>query len=109
MRQNRSMSLAIYLLTCANNEEAEAIADALLDKRLIACAKTIPINSKFRWKDNIDSAMEILMLLESREDKFQEIENCVRKLHSHETFVLVALPLLLASKGVNEWIDKNLE
>ena len=100
---------AIFLLTCVNDREASAIADSLLKKHLIACAKKIPVKSQFHWKGKREAAEEIVLLLESREDKFSDIESVVRTIHSHTTFVLMTLPTSRVSAGIKEWIDENLQ
>jgi uncharacterized protein involved in tolerance to divalent cations len=40
-------------LVCENSEEAAKIADALLEHRLIVCAKQVPEESKFWWKGKV--------------------------------------------------------
>lgn len=96
-------------LSCADEPEAKKISDVLLKKRLIACAKQMPINSTFHWKGGTDSSNEILLVMESREDLFEEIETEVARLHSYETFVLQAVSLSRLSSGAQEWLDDNLK
>lgn len=103
------MKPVVLLLTCPNQTEADKIAAALLKKRLVACAKKIPVASQFWWEGKIEKAKEVLLLLETREDMVPKIESAVRPLHSHKTFVLLALPISHASPGVADWINESLE
>ena len=103
------MKIILLFLTCANEKEADAIARTLLEKHLIVCAKKLPVSSSFFWKGSIDSADEVLLIMESVEEKFNAIEQEVRKLHSYETFVLLSVPVSRGSKGVEEWIEEGLE
>jgi periplasmic divalent cation tolerance protein len=103
------MKMNILLLTCADKKEAEKISQSLFKKKLIACAKKMPVSSSFLWKGKIDSENEVLLVMESMEAKFKEIEKEVRKLHSYETFVLVSLPVNQVSTGVTEWIKEGLK
>jgi len=50
-----------------------------------------------------------MVVAESLESKFADIEKEVRQLHSYETFVLVSLPVDKASSGVFDWIKKELK
>lgn len=102
------MKPVVLLLTCPNQKEADKIAAALLKKRLIACAKKIPVVSQFWWEGRIEKAKEVILLLESREDMVKKIESAVRPLHSHSTFVLMVLPVSRTSAGINDWINKSL-
>jgi uncharacterized protein involved in tolerance to divalent cations len=52
-------------LACANKEEADKIANTLLIKQLVACAKQIPVSSDFHWQSNLEHSDEILLLMES--------------------------------------------
>lgn len=93
------------VLTCETREEAEKIADALLQKKLIACVKFLPVESKFWWEGKIQTGKETLMLMESRADNFDKVEAEVSKLHSYETFVLQALPIAQISKDAASWLE----
>ena len=97
------------VLTCANRQEAEAIADSLLGKKLIACAKFVPINSRFIWEGKIAANDEVLVLMESAADKFAEVESIVAGLHSYDTFVLKAVPIDQISEGAAKWLQESLE
>lgn len=104
-----SMKMVILFLTCVNNSEAEKISQSLLEKHLIVCAKKTPVSSAFFWKGKTEKADEILLVMESEEGKFEEIEKEVRKLHSYETFVLSAVPVIKISKGVDSWLKEGLK
>ena len=93
-------------LTCATRQEARKIANELLDKKLAACVKATAVKSGFWWKGQRERANEILLIIESTEDKFDQIEAAVRQLHSYETFVLMAYPVARASAGVENWIKE---
>ncbi|MEK7559659.1 MAG: divalent-cation tolerance protein CutA [Patescibacteria group bacterium] len=103
------MKMAIFLLTCADDKEADKISKVLLEKKLIACAKKLPVNSSFWWKGNIDKANEVLVLFESIEENFKKVEEEIRKIHSYETFVLFSLPVSQTTKAVEDWLKKELK
>ena|SRR3990167_498447 len=95
-------------LTCEDKAEASKVAKALLKKHLIACAKQISVSADFHWQNKIEHAKEILLLMESRMDLFDEIETEVAKLHSYDTFVLEAIPISKISAKAKEWLKKEL-
>ena len=96
-------------LTCANEEEAAKIANTLLTEHLITCAKQIPISADYRWQGKIEHASEVLLIMESREDLFDEVEGEVAKLHSFKTFVLEAIPITKISKKADQWLRSELK
>ena len=101
--------MIIAYLTCANEVEAEKISNELLDKKLIACAKKVSIESSFWWDGKKDKSEEILVMFETTEDKFENIEKEVEALHSYETPMLFALPVLKTTKSVEKWLDEVLK
>lgn len=96
-------------LTCSNRQEAEKIADAFLNKRLIVCAKFVPVESKSWWKGKIETNQEILLLMESTAGNFEQIEAEVAKLHSYNTFVLKQFSVTHISAKAKEWLQDTIK
>ncbi|HEY1835930.1 MAG TPA: divalent-cation tolerance protein CutA [Candidatus Saccharimonadales bacterium] len=97
------------ILTCVDRAEAQRIASALLNKRLINCAKLVPVESMFWWQGKIESEKEMLLIMESAEDLFDEVETEIAKLHSYDTFVLQAIPARRSSQGALKWLNEELK
>lgn len=103
------MTPCVLLLTCANEEEALKIVNSLLDKKLVSCTKRLPVSSAYLWKNNKESAKEILVVMESSEELFKEVEKEVKKLHSYETFTLFSLPISQTTEAVKDWFSQELK
>lgn len=102
------MAFCLVWLSCKDKSEADKIAKVLLDKKLIACAKQLPVKSSFAWEGKTSTLEEIWMSMESREDLFDEIESEVAKLHSYDTFVLTSTPMTKISKKAKIWLEQTL-
>lgn len=100
--------MIIVYLACKDSSEADRISAALLDKRLIACAKKLPVESAFRWEGKKDNASEILVILETIDQKFDEIEIIVNKLHSYDTTLLFAIPVVKTTDKVKKWLNDEI-
>ncbi|MEM2108622.1 MAG: divalent-cation tolerance protein CutA [Candidatus Bathyarchaeia archaeon] len=95
----------VVIVTAANRQEAEKIAQYLLKEKLIACANILgPIFSFFHWEGKIESAEEYLMLMKSRRDLFGKIADAVKALHSYEVPEVIALPIDEGSKSYLAWL-----
>jgi len=103
------MNPVVLFLTCADEREADEISNVLLMKKLVVCIKKTKVKSSFLYKGKIDDADEVLLIMDSLEEKFSKIEKEVRKIHSYETFVLLASPIIKSSKGVKEWMKVELK
>ncbi len=96
----------IVLVTTTSKQEAETIAQSLLEAKLIACANILgPVSSHFHWSGKIDRAEEYLMLMKSREDLFGDLSDKVKSMHSYEVPEILALPITKGSKGYFDWLD----
>jgi periplasmic divalent cation tolerance protein len=96
-------------LTCKDEIEANLIIDKLLSKKLIACAKTQKVTSKFLWKDKIEHSEEVFLVMDSVQEKFVEIDKIVESLHSYEIYNLIATRIDLINPRTEEWLNKSLK
>jgi periplasmic divalent cation tolerance protein len=100
----------LVLVTTANKEEAEKIAQKLLGDKLIACANIIsPITSYFHWSGKIDCADECLVVMKSRMDLFGALVEYVKGLHSYEVPEVLALPIVAGSESYLGWMGEVLK
>ncbi len=95
-------------LTCANTVEADTITQTLLDKKLVVCVKQSTVNSDYLWEGVKEHNDEVLLIMDSRTDLFDKVESEVAKLHSYDTFVLIALPILRISRAAQSWVGEEL-
>jgi periplasmic divalent cation tolerance protein len=95
------------VLTCGSWQEAQRIADALLEKRLVACVEMFDIKSKFHFQDRLEESKEIKLVMKSLDHLFDRVEAEVRQLHSYETFVLEALPVSHVSADAAVWLTEE--
>jgi len=100
----------IGFITTKGKEEAKKIADALLQKKLIACANIIDnIESSYWWKGKIENSAEALLMIKTVRGKEQEIIKTVEQLHSYETPVIEFVIVHSANAASVEWIKKELK
>lgn len=94
--------------TAASEEEANAIARLLVEKRLAACVQVIgPITSHYRWQGKIETAGEYLCLAKSTAALYPEIEEAIQATHSYEVPEIIAIPCLAGSKEYLAWLAEE--
>jgi periplasmic divalent cation tolerance protein len=99
----------LILVTTATKQEAETIAQNLLEAKLIACANILgPVSSHFYWQGKIDHAEECLMLMKSRLNLFDAVAARVKELHSYEVPEILALPIVRGSEAYLDWLGCTL-
>ncbi len=98
------------ITTTEKKEDAERIAQALVEARLAACVQVLgPIRSTYRWKGAIETAQEWQCVAKSRADLFDRIDEAIRAIHPYEVAEILALPMAAGSRAYLEWIDGQVE
>src|SRR5262245_5494894 len=100
--------MVIFYLTCANVAEAGTIANALLEAKLVACVRQSAVKSSYWWDGKINHDDEVLLMMESVAEKFDDIEALVTKLHSYDEYVLTMVMVAKTTPGVKKWLDQTL-
>jgi periplasmic divalent cation tolerance protein len=96
--------------TTETKEQAERIAQYLVETRLAACVQiTGPITSIYRWKGKVENAQEWLCLIKTQDDLYGKVEAAIKSLHPYETPEIIAVPIVKGSKEYLKWIDNELE
>ena len=92
--------------TTETKEEAEKIAQYLVEQKLAACVQISgPIASTYRWKGKVETASEWHCLIKTREDFYDKVEKAIKKLHSYETPEIFAVPIIKGSSEYLSWLD----
>lgn len=99
----------IVLMTASSKEEAERIAEALVNEGLAACVNVVEsCRSFYRWKGNLVRDSEVLMLAKTHRSKFREIEKRVSELHSYDVPEIIALDLISVAAGYRGFLEELL-
>ena len=95
--------------TTETKEDARKIALYLVGQKLAACAQILgPIESTYTWKSKVETAIEWLCLIKTRENLFGKVEAAIKKLHPYETPEIIAVPVTQGSGDYLRWIDDSL-
>ena len=99
----------VVLVTCGSIDEARQIGRMLVDRKLVACANILraPVQSIYWWKNKIELAEEVLLLLKSSRSRFAAVESAIRKLHSYDVPEIIALPIAAGSQNYLDWISRS--
>jgi len=95
----------IVITTAGSREEAEDIARNLVDERLAACVNVVPgLTSIYRWKDEVETAAEVLLIIKTTAPRLEGIESALRRLHSYEVPEFLVLTPEASGKSYLDWL-----
>ena len=96
-------------IAVGTKEEGQRLVHDLLKNRLIACGQILgPMHSTYWWKGKIETAQEWMCFAKSKEEKFSEILQQVRRLHSYEVPEIIAMPLIAVDENYARWLEEEL-
>jgi periplasmic divalent cation tolerance protein len=98
----------VVFVTTTNREEAARLAEMLVGSRLAACVQILPeIESVYRWKGQVQREAEVLLLVKSTRDRFDELERQIRAIHSYETPEILAVEATAISEPYRKWLEES--
>ena len=96
--------------TTERKEDAESIARSLVERRLAACVQVVgPITSTYRWEGKIETSQEWQCWVKSRRQRYEEIEDAIRRLHPYEVPEILAVPILAGSRSYLTWLHEEVK
>ena len=76
--------LVLALTTEANAERAEQLAQALLERRLVACVSIHAVQSHYRWEGGVQCSHEAQLLMKTSARHLDALRSAVFELHSYD-------------------------
>lgn len=94
--------------TVETKQDAEKIAQALIEADLAACVQISSCKSMYRWQGVVESAEEQTLTIKSRRDLFDALRAAIEKLHPYEVPEILATPILDGNREYLDWLNAEL-
>jgi periplasmic divalent cation tolerance protein len=95
---------SVYM-TFPDQDTAAAIARALLDERLIACANLFPpARSLYEWDGEVRDEAEVVAIAKTAADRMDALVKRVRELHPYDTPCVVTLVVNGGDEHYLHWV-----
>jgi periplasmic divalent cation tolerance protein len=99
----------LVLTTAGSADEASAIAQGLVERRLAACVNVVgPVRSVYRWQGAVQQEEERLLLIKTAERLYPELARAIAELHSYEVPEVLAFPVEGGAPSYLEWLGASL-
>jgi periplasmic divalent cation tolerance protein len=105
------MSETIQVVTTAGSrDEAQRLAEMLVDRRLAACVQILgPITSTYWWQNQRETAEEWQCVAKTDRRLYAEVEAAIKSQHSYTTPEILALPILAGHAPYLAWLAAELK
>ena len=97
----------VVIVTCPSQQEAESIAEAVVEQRLAACVNVAgPVRSFFRWEGALQKEAEWLLFVKSISERLEELCQELARLHSYDVPEIIAVPVSGGSEKYLKWLEE---
>jgi periplasmic divalent cation tolerance protein len=103
------MSHIAVVTTVANLTDARAMARALVEDGLAACAQISQIESFYHWDGELQNEPEFEVTFKTRAEHYERIEAAIRERHPYELPDIHAMPLQHVYAPYAHWLEQNTE
>ena len=93
--------------TTDSKENADAITQLLLEKKLIACVQSTVIQSAYHWQGKIIKSEEILLQMKTKRSLFKKIQKEIEHLHTYDVPEIIMVPMAGANLRYLQWIEEE--
>jgi periplasmic divalent cation tolerance protein len=98
----------IVYTTCGKAEDAERIAQRLIEARLAACVNVVAgVRSFYRWKGKIENDTELLLVIKTARGLVEPLRLELEKIHPYDLPELIVAPIIDGSPNYLAWLDQE--
>lgn len=101
---NEAPGDARVVLMTHPEEGADAFAEGLVERRLVACVNLLPVTSVYRWEGSLQKDGERLLIAKTVAERLPELEAHLAAAHPYDVPELVALPAAHVAGGYLGWL-----
>lgn len=101
------MAFTLIYVTHPSKPEAVRITSELLNKRLIACANYVPIESVFWWEGFLTKSDEIATIYKTRNENWEIVKSTIEATHKDVTPCIIKLGTVEANASYEAWIQSE--
>lgn len=96
--------LLLVLTNTSSAVEAQTIVTEAVTAGYAAAAQVLgPVQSSFQWQGELHQAKEWICLLKTSQQRYGDVEQLIRSLHSYELPAILALPIATGYQPYLAW------
>lgn len=101
------MTMIAVLTTVDSLDEAQAIARALVERRLAACVQISKIDSVYEWQGAVQSEPEFRLFAKTVKSRYAEVESAILELHSYDLPAVYSIDIEDAHGPYADWVREH--
>ena len=99
------VSAIAVVTTVGTEEEANLLAEELVERRHSCCVNILPIHrSVYRWQGKICDDSEYMLIIKTLDSEYTAVEEAIQELHSYDLPEILAFGIQRGEPGFLTWI-----
>lgn len=99
--------MKMYYITLNNNDEAQTISHALLEKQLAVCTNWFPITCAYRWQGEIKQGTEVVLIVKTQNNMRNAIEAVITR-HINYNNYIAELDISSINDNFLNWLNAEI-
>ena len=101
------MSDVLLVITNLPDVQAAAkLGQRLIEAHAAACVNQLaPCTSTYRWRDKIETATEVPLLIKTTRAAYPRVEELIREEHPYELPEIIAVPVEAGLPAYIDWVN----
>ena len=102
------MNFIVVFATTPTKEDAKKIARKIVDEGLAACVSIVDeVKSIFYWEGKIEKAREAMLIIKTRNEKFNQLMDHIKSIHPYTVPEILAIPILAGNPEYLKWVEDS--
>jgi periplasmic divalent cation tolerance protein len=95
------------MTTVGSPGDARGLARTLLASRLAGCVQMVAVDSAYLWKGEVVEEPETLLLIKTREELYEQLQQAILGAHPYETPEILMVPAPRALPAYLTWLEQE--
>ncbi len=100
-------ALLLVMTTVSTEDVARRIASALVEQHLVACAQISPVESIYRWQDQLQQEKEWRLVLKTTVSHYTAVEVALLNMHPYDLPAIYSVPVTNELGPYADWVKRN--
>lgn len=98
----------VVLVTTDGQDQADAVARAVLEPHLAACVNMVAgVRSQYWWQGQLEQTVENLLLIKTRRSLLDKVTAAVKAVHSYSVPEVLALSVAGGNPDYLKWLEQE--
>ena len=97
----------IAMTTLEDEASASRLARSVVEAKLAACVQLMHIRSTFSWEGRVEDAAEVLVLMKTRADVYERLQQFICDNHPYDVPEILQIPVTSGYGPYLSWVKDN--